>query len=59
MENISVDDLELAINKLLTDKLLRQNISHKCFDYYISNFTVNIFESRLINILSGNPDLIV
>jgi len=59
MENISVDDLELCINKLLTDKLLRQNISHKSFDYYISNFTVNIFESRLYNILSGNPDLIV
>ena len=59
MENISVDDLESSINKLLTDKLLRQNISHKSFDYYISNFTVNIFESRLSNILSGNPDLIV
>ncbi len=59
LENISVEDLELSINKLLTDKMLRQNISNKSFDYFISNFTVNIFETKLFNILSGHPDIIV
>jgi glycosyltransferase involved in cell wall biosynthesis len=57
MHEISSQALEQAIESLLNEPAKRRLISEKSFDYFRTNFTVEVFEKRLLNILNGQPDV--
>ena len=53
---LTPEALSTAIEQLLTDKDRRLLISKVGFEYFKGNFTVEVFEKRLCNILKGQPD---
>lgn len=58
IKEITSGALAEAIEYLLTHPEARLKMSADAFDYYPKNFTVEVFEQRLKNILTGHPDTI-
>ena len=58
MRDITAESLAECIEQLLTDPSQRLLKSKLGFEYFKGNFTVEVFEKRLYNILRGSPDKI-
>ncbi len=58
MNEISSDAVYLAVKQLLDNPEKRNSMSSLGYKYYISHFTVNVFEKKLFNILDRRADQI-
>lgn len=58
ISSITAEDLAKAIEFLILNPDERKKISDSGFNHYQTNFTTPVFERRLKNILSGNPELV-
>jgi glycosyltransferase involved in cell wall biosynthesis len=59
MDEITALALAKGIEYLLTNKDERKRMSIEGFEYFNNNFTIDIFEKRLANILNGKPDKVI
>jgi glycosyltransferase involved in cell wall biosynthesis len=58
LPEISAAALSDALQELICHPETRQRMSQLAFKHFSRNFTINIFEQKLLNILMGNPDVI-
>jgi glycosyltransferase involved in cell wall biosynthesis len=59
IDEITAPALAKGIEYLLINKDERKRMSKEGFEYFNNNFTIDIFEKRLADILKGNPGKVI